>query len=240
MMESLTCFQHTVQALFRPAPPRRSRVLLHVYELGRGTALAAAISGLNLIALGAGGAFHAAIEIVDVSDGLEWSYGHVEQGSGVYAVRAKAHPSHKFKQTLELGETSVTRSELIHLILAMQELWLGSAYQIVQCNCITFCRAFSTALGVGPVPQWVDRLSRVVAAPFNAAGSLSQAVREVVRPPQYAECVSSRKPPERERTPSGSRARLSSADGATVWAGGQLTFVWGPDESRRESRRLSP
>lgn len=235
-MEILTCFSQPVEAIFK-RPPQRSRVLLHVYELGKGTALAAAISGLNQLALGAGGAFHAAVEIVDVSDGLEWSYGHVEQGSGVYAVKAKTHPSHKFKQTLELGETSITRSELIHLILAMQELWLGSAYQVVQCNCITFCRAFSAALGVGPVPQWVDRLSRVVAAPFNAADSLGQTVRELVRPPKYAQCVSSRKPAERERTPSGTRARLSSADGAMVAMGGELKYVWGPDDYR-DSRKL--
>ena len=170
-LDSLKCFQQTVEALIK-RPPKRSRVLLHVYELGgRGTALAAAISGLNIITLGAAGAFHAAIEIVNVSDGLEWSYGHVERGPGVYAIRARTHPNHKFKQTVELGETSVTRSELIRLTLAMQELWLGSAYQIVQCNCLTFCRAFTAALGVGPVPQWVDRLSRVFAAPFNAAGS---------------------------------------------------------------------
>ena len=127
----------------------RERVLLHVYELGAGTRLADAIRGLNAVTksgLGAGGVFHAAIEVENLSRGLEWSYGYAADGSGVFAIKAMQHPDHTFRETVVLGRTALNREQLLKRLRQMQSDWAGDEYHLVRCNCISFCKAISTEL----------------------------------------------------------------------------------------------
>lgn len=127
----------------------RERVLLHVYELGAGTRLAVAIRGLNAVTksgLGAGGVFHAAIEVENLSRGLEWSYGYSADGSGVFAIKAMQHPDHTFRETVVLGRTALNREQLLKRLRQMQSDWAGDEYHLVRCNCISYCKAISTEL----------------------------------------------------------------------------------------------
>jgi hypothetical protein len=57
--------------------------------------------------MGIGGVFHGAVEV----EGWEWSYGYCERGTGVYRCRPRGNPMYKFRESVELGRTSLTRSQ---------------------------------------------------------------------------------------------------------------------------------
>ena len=69
----------------------------------------------------------------------------------------------------ELGETPISRPELGSLIRTMQDVWAGESYQLVRCNCISFCAALCEALRAGPIPEWVDRFPRIGAGGLDVA-----------------------------------------------------------------------
>ena len=171
-------------------PPLGSLVARHARPPAR--LARAAIKSLNSFTqstLGAGGVFHVAVEVAGVSAGLEWSFGHALRGTGVFAIRSKAHPDHQFRETVAVGETSISRAEFENLIRRMQDTWVGDRYQLLRCNCISFCSALCIALGVGPVPAWVDRFPRLGAGGQEfaervsaAASAASDALSQVMRP----------------------------------------------------------
>ena len=133
----------------------RERVFLHVYELGAGTRLAELIRGLNAVTksgLGAGGVFHAAIEVENLSRGLEWSYGYSADGSGVFAIKAKQHPDHTYRETVVLGRTALNREQLLKRLRQMQSDWAGDEYHLVRCNCISYCKASLSHPNPNPIP----------------------------------------------------------------------------------------
>ena len=93
------------------------------------------ISRLNNVTgyLGLGGIFHGGIEVHDgmhgalsicfVSwsyiafdtwqvDGFEWSYGFCESGSGMYSCVPTKNPMYKFRQTVELGESPLSKDQV--------------------------------------------------------------------------------------------------------------------------------
>ena len=78
-------------------------------------------------------------------------YGYAERGSGVFAIRAKEHPDHRYRETVVLGRTTVTREQLLQILRRMQADWGGDAYHLVRCNCISFCHALVSELQVGPI-----------------------------------------------------------------------------------------
>jgi hypothetical protein len=82
------------------------QVLLHVYDVTNVDAL----RGLNSLTkdlVGAGGAFHSAVEVVGISGGGEWNYGYCPEGegTGVGSNPAKQCEQHKYKETVEMGDT---------------------------------------------------------------------------------------------------------------------------------------
>ncbi|KAL3926170.1 MAG: hypothetical protein SGPRY_003422 [Prymnesium sp.] len=110
------------------------QVLLHIYDLGNEPK----IKRINRVsnALG-GGLYHAAIEhappppkVVGITEGLEWSFGYVENGSGVYNCPAKRNEQHFYRETIQLG---------YHLILR---------------NCQSFCAELAQQLEVAALPDW--------------------------------------------------------------------------------------
>ena len=121
----------------------------------------------------AGGVFHAAIEVENLSRGLEWSYGYASEGSGVFAIKAMQHPDHVFRETVVLGRTALSREQLLRRLRQMQADWAGEAYHLVRCNCISYCSSLSTELGVRPLPEWVDRFPRIGAGGLDIAESMA-------------------------------------------------------------------
>ncbi|KAL1529967.1 hypothetical protein AB1Y20_000894 [Prymnesium parvum] len=157
------------------APRPRAQALLHVYELGKDTRLAEAVQHVNHVTqslLGAGGVFHAAVEVIGIGGGREWSYGHADRGSGVFSCAARANPDHVYRESAVLGWTHATAEELSDTIEQMKLSWSGQEYHLVRNNCVTFCDELCRYLGVGPVPEWVGRFARVGAGTLDVAEAI--------------------------------------------------------------------
>eukprot|EP00438_Fugacium_kawagutii_P027175 Skav214904 [mRNA] locus=scaffold1561:155121:161159:- [translate_table: standard] len=102
-----------------------------------------------------GGVFHAGVEI----GGEEWSFGYAPSGSGLHCSVPREHPQHNFRETLELGETTLTKAEVASLLEKMLDEYPGSSYHLIRCNCNHFASDLCRRLGVGDLPAWVERLA---------------------------------------------------------------------------------
>ena len=144
-----------------PAGPVR----VHVYDLveddyrealtGSGFTVGGSVIAVNDGTYHLGwGAFHAGVEV----GGLEYSFGSCPKGTGVYAVEPTRAPGYKFRETLEMGETPLSRREARTLMLEMRasgrrELQRAAA-QLLHVR-----RRGCARLGVKPVPAWVNHLA---------------------------------------------------------------------------------
>lgn len=151
-------------------------VLVHVYTVSTGKA----IRDLNTVTqdiVGAGGVFHAAIEIEDITDGFEWSFGYTEKGTGVFGSAARKHRSHQYRETVDLGQTSVNRLQFVRVLQGLQREWLGNSYNLVRRNCCSFCNVLCDALGVRHLPGWVDRFARIGSGGIEAAETVTRTAK---------------------------------------------------------------
>ena len=141
---------HSLDRYVRTSVP----VTLHVYDLGESRALA----GLNSRALGA---FHVAVEVY----GYEWSYGWNDDGeTGVFACEPKQCEMHTYRESISMGNTTLSREQVNTLLDKLEPTWLGANYDMIARNCCHFSREFSIGLGVGEIPRWLYRLADAGAA----------------------------------------------------------------------------
>merc|ERR1712224_476437 len=101
------------------------------------------------------GAFHAAVEV----QGSEWSYGYVDEGTGVFDCEPKQCDMHQYRESLPMGETPRSAKEISDLLDRMASEWPGVEYDLLRKNCCSFSDAFCQELGVGPIPSWVTNLA---------------------------------------------------------------------------------
>mmetsp|Transcript_25052 Transcript_25052/g.60761 ORF Transcript_25052/g.60761 Transcript_25052/m.60761 type:complete len:249 (+) Transcript_25052:44-790(+) len=153
-------------------------VTLNLYDLS------SSWTGLNnvLDTTFAAGAFHTGVVVF----GREYYYsGMVADGgagqrsvSGVYWHEPGEHEVHQFRQSIELGHTSLTPREAQQQMLELSSEWSAPGYHILRRNCVHFAVALCDRLGVGPVPARVQKLSETGAAIADsiaaAANSLQQ------------------------------------------------------------------
>jgi hypothetical protein len=68
--------------------------------------------------IGAGGAFHSAVVIYHGDFPREWAYGGTDQGTGVFSTPPLAMDGnpYKFRETIHMGETSLTHNEAPSLL----------------------------------------------------------------------------------------------------------------------------
>jgi len=140
--------------------PSELPVSLHVYDVsndGRvetfNSLLAPRVSPLKL-----GGIFHVGVEV----NGQEWSFGQSLFGSGVCGLKPRAHPSHNFRDTMELRPTQLSEQQVVRVLEMMSSEYQGSDYDLLRRNCIHFADDLCSRLGVGVVPRWVHRFPRWV------------------------------------------------------------------------------
>jgi len=149
-----------------PAP-----VTLHIYDVGDQKA----VSKVNQLLKPIGtGAFHGAVEVY----GEEWSYGYIDEGTGVFSNAPKGCPMHTYRESVSMGETALSEEEVAKLIEEMKGAWPGVDYDLLRCNCCNFSDAFCVKLGVGNVPKWVTNLAGAGATledGFKAVHSKAQA-----------------------------------------------------------------
>lgn len=102
-----------------------------------------------------GGAFHAGVEIF----GREWSFGT----DGVLASRPKEHDIHVYRQTVVMGYTKYDPEEVLAILEdEVHPKWPGRSYSLLSKNCCSFARSFCKRLTGNIIPDWVDRLPRLL------------------------------------------------------------------------------
>lgn len=173
----------------QPAPQTDAgiEVLLNVYDVvppsdGTGASAnssTAAITRLNNLTRnlfgGVGGIFHGAIVI----DGIEYSFGFCESGSGVYHVSAGDNPMYTFRETVSLGTTPLDRYQIATILKRLRSEWPGLSYDLLSRNCCHFVDVFAEELQVKPVPAWLNRFAVSAATALQATSDASNAVRGV-------------------------------------------------------------
>lgn len=110
-----------------------------------------------------GGAYHVGVEVF----GAEWSYGT----RGVRNSLPRSDADHVYECTVYMGDTEVSLPQLAGLLHEMCQEWQGCEYDLVGLNCCNFGRRLVDELGVGPLPAFVDRLSRSLHAGREASKS---------------------------------------------------------------------
>lgn len=127
-------------------------VTLHLYDVTTEGAIKAINKGLRAIGTGA---FHGAVEV----RGVEWSYGYVDEGSGVFDCEPMKCDAHQYRESLPMGETTLSEAEISSVLNRLIEAWPGVEYDLLRKNCCTFSDTLCQELGVGPVPKWVTNLA---------------------------------------------------------------------------------
>mmetsp|Transcript_66533 Transcript_66533/g.124115 ORF Transcript_66533/g.124115 Transcript_66533/m.124115 type:complete len:412 (+) Transcript_66533:68-1303(+) len=156
-------------------------VLVHLYDLGDDELLAKInrYSTMNDRVL-IGGVYHAGVEIY----GTEWSYGGIEEGTGVWGVEPRCNPQHTYRATVEMGLTRLSPDEVDVLLEQLMQAWPGASYDFLNHNCLDFANEFCIELGLGRMPGWVDRYGRTAqtleAITRNTVHGVSN-TRELVR-----------------------------------------------------------
>ncbi|SCN61765.1 PPPDE peptidase, putative [Plasmodium chabaudi chabaudi] len=119
------------------------------------------------------GAFHAGVEVY----GFEYSFGYIPGGqTGVMKTLPRHHPYHVYRESIPMGQTPLTRSEVDLLVDVMRLQWIGNTYDILSRqdimkkyikksfqyhkNCLNFADYFCNLLDVGSIPEWVMSLQK--------------------------------------------------------------------------------
>jgi len=127
-------------------------VTLHLYDLGADQRIGKANEYMEAIGTGA---FHGGVEVY----GVEYSYGYVPDGSGIFTNVPKSCKAHTFRESLDMGTTTKTEDEVKAIIEELKLEWPGFEYDLLRKNCCFFSAALVDKLGCGPVPAWVTSLA---------------------------------------------------------------------------------
>mmetsp|Transcript_21317 Transcript_21317/g.46558 ORF Transcript_21317/g.46558 Transcript_21317/m.46558 type:complete len:502 (-) Transcript_21317:1317-2822(-) len=125
--------------------------------------------------LGMGGVFHGAIAI----EGLEWSFGYCDSGTGVYCCEEKQNPMYYFRETVDLGETPKTKQQVKDILQRLKREWLGSSYELLSRNCCHFCYEFAKELDCKDPPAWLNRFAQGADATITFTNEAVQMAKSV-------------------------------------------------------------
>jgi len=145
-------------------------VVLHIYDVGSAKALSSLNSGLRVVGTGA---FHGAVEVY----GAEWSYGYCDEGPGVFDCPPKGCTAHSYRESVPMGQTSMSETEVKLLLKQLEGEWPGEEYDLLRRNCCVFSDEFCKRLGVGAIPGWVTNLAGAGATLGYHAGNALSAVQ---------------------------------------------------------------
>lgn len=117
------------------------------------------------------GVYHSGIEIY----GKEYAFGgHPFEFTGIFDMEPKdlveLGEGFSFKETVKLGHTDFTESDIDNLVEMLGKTYLGSSYHLIKKNCNHFTSEFSKLVCGKDVPGWVNRLAAIgTRFPFLAA-----------------------------------------------------------------------
>ena len=120
-------------------------VTLNVYDL----------NAANEWTHGAGvGFYHSGVEVA----GREWTFGSGSgSGTGVMEHRPR-ETGLVLRESILLGETELSTTDVEAQAWDLgRDLFQAARYNLLLCNCNHFAAAYVQALGVAPLPGWVNR-----------------------------------------------------------------------------------
>lgn len=132
-------------------------VRLNVYHVGKSEGILSIRTANGLLTILGSGAYHAAVEIYD----MEWSFGEISEGTGVFWCEPRQCSMHEYYKTVELGTTRKPRQKVDQILNELKHEWQGVDYDLLRKNCCHFSNEFAILLGVDPLPDWVLNLARV-------------------------------------------------------------------------------
>ena len=83
------------------------------------------------------GVYHAAVEVYS----LEWSYGYIDVGTGVFNNPPRKCTLHNYRESLPMGRTHLTRGEVREILQSLMKAWPGSEYDLLRHNCCHLARS---------------------------------------------------------------------------------------------------
>eukprot|EP00930_Biecheleria_cincta_P056866 TRINITY_DN42894_c0_g1_i1.p1 TRINITY_DN42894_c0_g1~~TRINITY_DN42894_c0_g1_i1.p1 ORF type:complete len:284 (-),score=37.94 TRINITY_DN42894_c0_g1_i1:10-783(-) len=139
-----------------------SPVNLNIYDVG---SLGASTALNNVLRPMGTGAFHCGVEV----QGREWSYGFLEQGTGVFWCPPQNCQHHIFRETVSMGFCKMSEKQVDELLRVLMAEWRGYDYDVLSHNCCHFSDAMCRWLGVGEIPAWLTNLAGNAAAAIDGA-----------------------------------------------------------------------
>eukprot|EP00633_Aureoumbra_lagunensis_P000897 CAMPEP_0197289084 /NCGR_PEP_ID=MMETSP0890-20130614/6285_1 /TAXON_ID=44058 ORGANISM="Aureoumbra lagunensis, Strain CCMP1510" /NCGR_SAMPLE_ID=MMETSP0890 /ASSEMBLY_ACC=CAM_ASM_000533 /LENGTH=367 /DNA_ID=CAMNT_0042760247 /DNA_START=38 /DNA_END=1141 /DNA_ORIENTATION=+ len=140
-------------------------VVVNVYDLadiGVCMDLSSVLLSLNeqTMSLWDMGIFHSGIVI----NGVEYSFGYCENGTGVYCCEPKSACGAVFRRSIPMGNAKYPSRFVDIQLVRMAEKWQGSSYSLLTKNCNHFCEQVCLTLGVPePFPAWINGLAVSIA-----------------------------------------------------------------------------
>jgi len=109
------------------------------------------------------GVYHTGIEVSD--KGVELCYAGAPgvPGSGVHSQKPTISPDPtvwKFKETIDLGRTHKSKTDISKIMDELSRAWLASDYDVVHNNCNHFTAAVCDKLGDIKYPSHINRAAR--------------------------------------------------------------------------------
>mmetsp|Transcript_42825 Transcript_42825/g.96720 ORF Transcript_42825/g.96720 Transcript_42825/m.96720 type:complete len:188 (-) Transcript_42825:141-704(-) len=147
-------------------------VTLHIYDIWKSGKVQAANKVLKAFGTGA---FHCGVEV----HGREWSFKCTPTGTGIFSCVPMMCEEHTFCESMSVGSTPLTKSEVLDLVGKLQGEWPGSSYDSLKHNCCHFSESFCRCLGADSIPGWTMSLAKGLAVVFEAWDYVESKVQRV-------------------------------------------------------------
>ena len=125
-------------------------VLQHLFSLGAVYDLGEANEYLNPVGLGT---YHSGLQV----HGTEWTFA---SQAGVFSHPPKGANA-PFRQSIVLGTTQMSSSEIASLAGTMKPDWPGNSYHLIKKNCNCFSDALAKQILGKGIPGWVNRMADI-------------------------------------------------------------------------------
>mmetsp|Transcript_74083 Transcript_74083/g.240879 ORF Transcript_74083/g.240879 Transcript_74083/m.240879 type:complete len:224 (-) Transcript_74083:80-751(-) len=144
-------------------------VWLHIYDfvdLG----LVRFANGLLMSAFDTG-AFHTGVEVY----GWEWSFGAADLGSGVFFCQPRESEQRCYRQSVNVGRTSLSPDGIDYILRKMEREWMGPDYDLVRKNCCHFSESLIRKIVKSPqVPKFISSLHSTGAEVQDTVGHIGR------------------------------------------------------------------
>ncbi|KAL0354856.1 UNVERIFIED_CONTAM: DeSI-like protein [Sesamum radiatum] len=105
------------------------------------------------------GVYHSGVQV----HGVEYAFGaHEHPTTGIFEGEPKQCDGFTFRKSILIGWTDMTPGEVRGMMEELADKYRGDAYNLITKNCNHFCDDACIKLTGNPIPNWVNRLARLV------------------------------------------------------------------------------